>query len=74
MLNKTAQKIQQEAFAKCDPRTHFIVTLTDRNLDPANVMEAIGAYPAGIIDIEELYVPGGAAGWAGWERYLVSNQ
>ena len=28
---------------------------TDRNLDPANVMEAIGAYPHGLIDIEELY-------------------
>lgn len=35
---------------KCDG-----ITLTDRGLDPGQVMEAIGAYPAGVIDVEELY-------------------
>ena len=28
---------------------------TDRGMDPATVMEAIGAYPTGLIDVEELY-------------------
>eukprot|EP00035_Acanthoeca_spectabilis_P037412 m.45094 g.45094 ORF g.45094 m.45094 type:complete len:605 (+) comp8601_c0_seq1:4468-6282(+) len=31
------------------------ITLTDRGLDPGKVMEAIGAYSAGLIDVEELY-------------------
>lgn len=31
------------------------LTLTDRGTDPGVVMEAIGAYPAGVIDVEELH-------------------
>ena len=30
------------------------LSLTDRGLDPGVIMESIGAYPAGVIDVEEV--------------------
>ena len=42
-------------------RTHILLSyfcfalLARAGLDPGKVMEAIGAYPAGVIDVEELY-------------------
>lgn len=34
IMNKTASKMHLDLFAKLDPRTHFLCTLTDRNLGP----------------------------------------
>ena len=50
------------------------VTLTDRGLDPGVIMESIGAYPAGVIDVEEVNGGGRGGGYLVERMYLQGCQ